>query len=83
MARVRIKIEHPEFKADCVVEENKSIEYLEDIRETLHNNISVTTEVVDDDVELSFDISGPLPTKKKLKGLAHIEDIINNQFKKK
>jgi len=64
MAKVRIQVSHPEFKADTILPEGKALTYLKRLKKTFKDNLSVISTVVTKEDVSKFvpDISGPMPS---------------------
>jgi len=62
--KVRVQIEHPDFKADCVISQSKALDYLKRIKKALKTNISVVTTVLTPEElsKLKLSTTGPMKT---------------------
>ena len=60
--KVRVQIEHPNFKADCILTESKAFTYLKRIKKVLKTNISIVTTLMTpgEYAKMAFDTSGPM-----------------------
>lgn len=63
--KVHIKIDHPDFKADCILPEGKALTYLKRIKKNLVDNLSVVTRVLKPGEEniIALHTDGPMPIR--------------------